>query len=223
MLTLQTAQALLPGAQLVGRGDVAFQRVHSDTRTLRAGDLFVALRGEKFDANDFIAQAAQAGAVAALAERGLQGVLPGLQVEDSLAALQQLSTAWRQRFTLPLIAVTGSNGKTTVTQMIASILRAAFGDAAFATQGNLNNHIGVPLTLLRLRESHRAGVVGNDQVDVIEDRRQAIQLAIARAEPADVVLLAGKGHEEYQEINGQRLPFSDAVEARAALARRAAC
>jgi UDP-N-acetylmuramoyl-L-alanyl-D-glutamate--2,6-diaminopimelate ligase len=68
-----------------------------------------------------------------------------------------------------------------------------------------------------------AGVVGNDQVDVIEDRREAIQTAIGRADPADVVLLAGKGHEDYQEIQGRRLPFSDAVEARAALARRAAC
>jgi UDP-N-acetylmuramoyl-tripeptide--D-alanyl-D-alanine ligase len=159
MLTLQQAQALLPGAQLVGRGDVSFERVHSDTRTLRDGDLFVALRGERFDANDFLAQAAQAGAAAALAERGLQGVLPGLQVDDALQALQQLSAAWRQRFSLPLIAVTGSNGKTTVTQMIASILRAAHGDSAFATQGNLNNHIGLPLTLLRLRATHRAGVV----------------------------------------------------------------
>ena len=79
--------------------------------------------------------------------------------KDGSVALQQLATAWRRRFTLPLVAVTGSNGKTTVTQMIASILRAAHGDAAFATRGNLNNHIGVPLTLLRLRPHHRSAVV----------------------------------------------------------------
>jgi UDP-N-acetylmuramoyl-tripeptide--D-alanyl-D-alanine ligase len=160
MMTLAQAQALLPGAQLVGAGEIRFERVHSDTRSLRAGDLFVALRGERFDAHDFLGAARAAGAVAALAERGLGvATLPGLQVSDALAALQQLGASWRARFTLPLVAVTGSNGKTTVTQMIAAILRAAFGDAAFATVGNLNNHIGVPLTLLRLRATHRAGVV----------------------------------------------------------------
>ena len=160
MLTLAEAHALLPGSVLVGDGGVAFARVHSDTRSLQRGDLFVALRGEHFDAHDFLAAARQAGAAAALAERGLaEAGLPGLQVADTLAALQQLAAAWRRRWQLPLVAVTGSNGKTTVTQMIASILRAAAGEAAFATEGNLNNHIGVPLTLLRLREAHRFGVL----------------------------------------------------------------
>ena len=160
MLTLAEAQALLPGSVLVGDGGVAIARVHSDTRSLKPGDLFVALRGENFDAHDFLPAARAAGAVAALAERGLaEAGLPGLQVADALLALQQLAAAWRRRFHLPLIAVTGSNGKTTVTQMIASILRAADGEAAFATQGNFNNHIGLPLTLLRLRAGHRRGVV----------------------------------------------------------------
>jgi UDP-N-acetylmuramyl pentapeptide synthase len=139
---------------------VRFGRVHSDSRSVEPGDLFVALRGERFDAHDFLAQARAAGAVAALAERGLaEAGLPGLQVDDSLAALQDLALSWRRRFALPLIAVTGSNGKTTVTQMIAAVLRAAHGTAAFATEGNLNNHIGLPLTLLRLHDGHRAGVV----------------------------------------------------------------
>lgn len=160
MLTLAEARALLPGSTLVGDGGVAFARVHSDTRSLAAGDLFVALKGEHFDAHDFLAAAREAGAAAALAERGLaEAGLPGLQVDDVLAALQQLAAAWRRRFVLPLVAVTGSNGKTTVTQMIASMLRAAAGGAAFATAGNLNNHIGLPLTLLRLRDTHRFGVV----------------------------------------------------------------
>ncbi|MDR7298151.1 UDP-N-acetylmuramoyl-tripeptide--D-alanyl-D-alanine ligase [Pelomonas aquatica] len=163
-LTLTQAQALLPGAVLVGDGATGFARVHSDTRTLRAGDLFVALRGERFDANDFLAQAKAAGAVAALAERGLADAgLPGLLVPDAKAALGQLAAAWRRQQQLPVIAVTGSNGKTTTTQMIASILRAWVGDAALATEGNYNNDIGVPLTLLRLRHddemSHRAAVV----------------------------------------------------------------
>jgi len=164
MMTLAQAHALLPGSVLVGDGAVRFERVHSDTRSLRAGDLFVALRGERFDAHDFLPAARQAGAVAALCERGLaEAGLSGLQVPDALAALQALAAAWRHRLHLPLIAVTGSNGKTTVTQMIASILRAGHGAGTFATQGNLNNHIGVPLTLLRLRQDdevwHRVGVV----------------------------------------------------------------
>ncbi|MBE7417501.1 MAG: UDP-N-acetylmuramoyl-tripeptide--D-alanyl-D-alanine ligase [Ideonella sp.] len=159
-MTLAQAHALLPGATLVGDGAIALQRVHSDTRSLHVGDLFVALRGERFDAHDFLSQARAAGAAAALAERGLDAAaLPGLQVADSLAALQQLAAAWRRRFTLPLIAVAGSNGKTTVTQMLAAILRAWCGEAALATAGNFNNHIGVPLTVLRLRPEHRAAVV----------------------------------------------------------------
>lgn len=163
-LTLAEAQALLPGSVLVGDGATAFTRVHSDTRTLRAGDLFVALRGERFDANGFLAQAKASGAVAALAERGLaEAGLPGLLVPDAKAALGQLAAAWRRQQQLPVIAVTGSNGKTTTTQMIASILRAWVGDDALATEGNYNNDIGVPLTLLRLRHdderSHRAAVV----------------------------------------------------------------
>jgi UDP-N-acetylmuramoyl-tripeptide--D-alanyl-D-alanine ligase len=159
MLTLQEAAALLPGAAVVGDGAIAFERVATDTRTLQAGDLFVALRGERFDAHDFLAPALAAGAVAVMAEHGLGAGVPGLQVPDTLVALQRLAAAWRARFGLPLIAVTGSNGKTTVTQMVAAILRAAHGDAAFSTRGNFNNHIGVPLTLLRLRDAHRAGVV----------------------------------------------------------------
>ncbi len=168
MMTLGEAHAMLasalPGATRVGDAGVALHRVHSDTRSLQPGDLFVALRGERFDGHAFLPQARAAGAVAALAERGLaEAGLPGLQVADSRTALGALAAAWRRRFDLPLIAVTGSNGKTTVTQMIASILRAWHGDGAFATEGNLNNDIGVPLTLLRLRQDqatwHRAGVV----------------------------------------------------------------
>jgi UDP-N-acetylmuramoyl-tripeptide--D-alanyl-D-alanine ligase len=163
MMTLAQAHALLPGSVLVGDGGTVIDRVHSDTRTLRPGDLFVALRGERFDGHDFLPQARAAGAVAALAETGLSATMPGLQVADSLLALQQLAAAWRARFQLPLIAVTGSNGKTTVTQMIAAMLRDWHGSGMLATAGNLNNHIGVPLTLLRLRRDdqtwHRAAVL----------------------------------------------------------------
>ncbi len=168
MMTLAQAHALLPGSVLIGDPDsaaaVRFERVHSDTRSARPGDLVVALRGERFDAHDHLTQARENGAAALLAERGIADAgLAGLQVADSYVALQTLAAAWRHRFHLPLIAVTGSNGKTTVTQMIASILREWLGAGAFATEGNYNNHIGVPLTLLRLRQDdacwHRAGVV----------------------------------------------------------------
>ena len=164
MMTLQQALAWIPGACLHGDGQTAITRVHSDTRTLAAGDLFVAIRGERFDANSLLAQAKASGAAAALCLPGASGGfaahgLPCIEVADTIAALGALAQGWRAQFFLPLIAVTGSNGKTTVTQMIASILRAHVGDAAFATQGNLNNDIGVPLTLLRLRAAHAVGVV----------------------------------------------------------------
>ncbi len=161
MMTLARAARLLPGARLVGDGETPVARVHSDSRSVQPGDLFVALRGERFDGRAFLPQARAAGAAAALAEGGLaEAGLPGLEVADAQAALQQLAAGWRRRFALPLIAVTGSNGKTTVTQMLAAVLRAWVGEAAaLATAGNFNNHIGVPLTLLRLRGAHRAAVV----------------------------------------------------------------
>jgi len=198
LMTLAQAQALLPGSTLVGDGATPLQRVHSDTRTLQPGDLFVALRGERFDAHDFLPQAGAAGAAAALAERGLvEAGLPGLLVPDALAALQQLATAWRARLQLPLIAVTGSNGKTTVTQMIAAILRAWQGDAALATAGNYNNHIGVPLQVLRLRQDttvwHRAAVLELG----MNHPGEIAQLA-AIAQPT--VALVNNAQREHQEF-----------------------
>ncbi|WP_086926585.1 UDP-N-acetylmuramoyl-tripeptide--D-alanyl-D-alanine ligase [Acidovorax carolinensis] len=164
MMNLQQAlewiQRSIPEARLVGDGATPLARVHTDTRTLQPGDLFVALKGERFDANAFLADARTGGAVAAIAHGGLEAAgLPGIEVPDSLAALGALAAGWRAQFSLPLIGITGSNGKTTVTQMVASILRAWKGEAAFATQGNFNNDIGVPLTLLRLRAEHAAAVI----------------------------------------------------------------
>ncbi len=164
----QVAQWLLPAQMQLADTDasqVRVMRVHTDTRTIEPGDLFVALHGERFDANDFLQEAKQKGAVAAIcqgdsaAAKLTEAGLPGWVVPDTKLALAQLATLWRAQFKLPLIAVTGSNGKTTVTQMIASILRAWQGDASLATQGNLNNDIGVPLTLLRLRPHHQVAVV----------------------------------------------------------------
>ena len=159
MFKLQQA-AGWTGGRLVGDGGVEVRRVHSDTRTLQPGDLFVALKGERFDANDFLADARAKGAVAAIAQPGrLPAGMPGIEVDDSKEALGRLANAWRKRHALPLIAVTGSNGKTTVTQMVAAILRAWHPQAHLATEGNLNNDIGLPLTLLRLRPAHRIGVI----------------------------------------------------------------
>jgi UDP-N-acetylmuramoyl-tripeptide--D-alanyl-D-alanine ligase len=160
MMRLQQAASYLPCASLVGDGNVTIKRVHTDTRSVLPGDLFVAIQGDRFDAHTFLAEAKAKGAVAAIAQHGLaEAGLAGLQVADSKVALGELAAHWRAQFDLPLIAVTGSNGKTTVTQMIASILRAWKPDGAFATEGNFNNDIGLPLTLLRLNASHRIGVI----------------------------------------------------------------
>jgi UDP-N-acetylmuramoyl-tripeptide--D-alanyl-D-alanine ligase len=195
MMTLAQAHALLPGSRVVSADadQLNIERVHSDTRSLRPGDLFVALRGERFDGHAYLAAARAAGAVAALAEQGLGPTMPGLQVTDSLAALQQLAAAWRQQMTLPVIAVTGSNGKTTVTQMTAAILRAWLGDAALATAGNFNNHIGVPLTLLRLRPQHRAAVLELG----MNHEGEIAQLAALAAPTIALVNNAQREHQEF--------------------------
>jgi UDP-N-acetylmuramoyl-tripeptide--D-alanyl-D-alanine ligase len=164
MMQLHTAMPWLAHATLVGEGATPVLRVHTDTRSVEPGDLFLALKGEKFDANSMLHEASKQGAAALICHAGLPAGsyppgIPRIEVADTHAALAQLATGWRAQFSLPLIAVTGSNGKTTVTQMIASILAAAAGDDALATRGNLNNEIGVPLTVLRLRAHHRIAVV----------------------------------------------------------------
>jgi UDP-N-acetylmuramoyl-tripeptide--D-alanyl-D-alanine ligase len=164
MMQIQSALQWLSGATLVGDGTTDVLRVHTDTRSVERGDLFLALKGEKFDANSMLHQACAQGAAALICHAGLpadsypEGI-PRIEVPNTHVALTELATGWRAQFSLPLIAVTGSNGKTTVTQMLASILTAAAGDDALATRGNLNNDIGVPLTLLRLRSHHRIAVV----------------------------------------------------------------
>jgi len=158
MMRLSEAAKIL-GAPLHG-ADVAFDAVSTDTRAIRAGDLFIALKGERFDAHAFVAQAAAAGAVAAIVERPADAAIPQIVVGNTLDALGTLARHWRGRFALPLIALTGSNGKTTVKEMLASILRAQAGsEQVLSTRGNLNNHIGVPLMLLELREHHRYAAI----------------------------------------------------------------
>jgi UDP-N-acetylmuramoyl-tripeptide--D-alanyl-D-alanine ligase len=161
MLTLREAARLMPGATILGDETTAFDRISTDSRTAGPGDLFVALKGERFDAHDFLGQIAERHVAAALVSRSpADWRLPALRVADTRTALADLARGWRAKFTLPLVAVTGSNGKTTVKGMIASIFAAAVGeDARLATAGNLNNDIGVPLTLLGLTAAHRLAVV----------------------------------------------------------------
>jgi UDP-N-acetylmuramoyl-tripeptide--D-alanyl-D-alanine ligase len=141
--------------------DAAFDSVSTDSRTVQPGALFVALRGETFDAHDFLDQVAAKGVAAVVVEQLPENwPLPAIVVPNTLTALGQIANSWRRQYAIPVIGVTGSNGKTTVKEMISSILAAAFGaDGRLATQGNLNNEIGVPLTLMRLAPMHRAAVV----------------------------------------------------------------
>ena len=147
------------------QGDnTSFAGVSTDSRKINRGELFIALRGDVFDGHGFIATAKERGAVAAVVDAAGAASLQEcglslLAVADTRLALGALAAAWRSRFSLPVIAVTGSNGKTTTKEMIASILKSAYGDAVLVTQGNFNNDIGLPLTLLNLDASHRAAII----------------------------------------------------------------
>ncbi|WP_019865263.1 UDP-N-acetylmuramoyl-tripeptide--D-alanyl-D-alanine ligase [Methylovulum miyakonense] len=137
--------------------DVAITSVGIDTRTLKTGQLYVAIKGDRFDGNEFMLAAEQAGAVAAIVHAGTQTSLPHIVVSDSRLALAELAGAWRRKSPVQVVGITGSNGKTTVKEMTAAILGVA-GETLF-TQGNLNNDIGVPLTLLQINETHRYAVI----------------------------------------------------------------
>jgi UDP-N-acetylmuramoyl-tripeptide--D-alanyl-D-alanine ligase len=186
-------------AELRGQ-DRMFEAVNTDTRTLSPRSLFVALKGGRFDAHDFLGQAAEKQAAGALVQksglgtRGSELDLPLLVVDDSRLALGTLAAYWRNKFSMPLVALTGSNGKTTVKEMLASILRAASAeDAVLATRGNLNNDIGVPLTLLELKAGHRYAVVEMGMNHAGEIRY------LARLAEPDVALInnAGPAHFEF--------------------------
>jgi UDP-N-acetylmuramoyl-tripeptide--D-alanyl-D-alanine ligase len=149
--------AALCGGRFVGE-DREYGDVSTDTRSLAAGDLYLALRGPRFDGNEFLPAAATAGAVAAVVDRAAsRPPLPLIEVADGQAALSRAAAGWRAQFTGPVVGVAGSNGKTTVKEMTAAIL--AQRGPCLATRGNLNNHIGVPLTLLRLADEHRSAVI----------------------------------------------------------------
>lgn len=178
---------------LVG-ADRAFDSVSTDTRTLQPGQLFFALQGENFDAADFVAEAARLGAAGAVVGRSRAGDLPRVEVDDTRLALGEFAKSWRARFPVSVIAVTGSNGKTTVKEMIAGILVADAGgeDPILVTAGNLNNDIGLPLTVLRLRRQHRIAVL---EMGASHPREIACLAEIA-APGIGVVTNAGIAHLE---------------------------
>ena len=140
--------------------NAAIGRVLIDSRQAQAGDLFVALAGENRDGHDFVADVLSRGAFALVSRDDCTGLSGCLAVPDTLAALQTLAAAWRREVNPKVFGITGSSGKTTVKEMLAAVLRHAFGaDAVLATAGNFNNHIGLPLTLLALRDTHRYAVI----------------------------------------------------------------
>ena len=154
-LSLETI-ALQLKARLIGIS-IDIDSVSIDSRSLQSGDLYVALKGENFDGHDFIEQAELASASALLVERQVKSLLPQLVIKNTRLALAELAGLWRQKSKATIFAITGSNGKTTVKEMLAAIL--AINANVLATKGNLNNNIGVPLTLLKLSEKHRYAVI----------------------------------------------------------------
>jgi UDP-N-acetylmuramoyl-tripeptide--D-alanyl-D-alanine ligase len=194
MMTLASAAQVLRGT-LQG-SDAVFTGVSTDTRTLERGDLFVALVGPRFDGHGFVNEAASRGATGALVSRALDARIAMLRVPDTRLGLGQLAAHWRRQFQIPVIAVTGSNGKTTVKNMIAAILSEA--GPCLATQGNLNNDIGVPLTLLRLKPGDRHAVIemGMNHPGEIDYLTRLTGPSIALVNNAAAAHLAGLGSIE---------------------------
>ena len=195
MLSLREAAALIPGASVLGDDSATFDRVSTDSRTAGPGDLFVALKGDRFDAHDFLPEVANRHVNAVLVSRSPgDWRIPALRVDDTRTALGALARGWRRRFAVPLVAVTGSNGKTTVKEMIASIFAAAAGERGrLATTGNLNNDIGLPLTLLRLDGTHRLAVV-----ELGMNHPGETQLLAQIAEPT--IAVVNNAQREHQEF-----------------------
>ena len=181
--------------KLIG-DDVAVASVSIDTRAIKPGQLYIAVKGHNFDGNAFVAQAEQAGAIAAIVHKGVNSSLPHIVVDDTRLALAELAGFWRRSLAargneaLSVVGVTGSNGKTTVKEMVASIL--AVNDPVLYTQGNLNNDIGVPLTLLRLDEQHRYAVI---EMGANHAKEIAYTSRYAQADVA-IITNAGAAHIE---------------------------
>jgi|LNFM01.1.fsa_nt_gb UDP-N-acetylmuramoyl-tripeptide--D-alanyl-D-alanine ligase len=185
---LQEAASATRG-QLMGE-DAAFSGISTDTRSIAAGQLFVALKGQRYDAHDMLDAAVTAGAAGLVVMRRASAPTAQIVVSDTRAALGDLARDWRRRVRIPVIAVTGSNGKTTTKEMLASILRTQ--GPTLATEGNLNNDIGVPLTLFRLDASHTHAVI-----EMGASRPDDIAELVDIAEPTvALVTMCGPAHLE---------------------------
>jgi UDP-N-acetylmuramoyl-tripeptide--D-alanyl-D-alanine ligase len=199
MTTLSKVAAAI-GGQLHG-ADTSFTGVSTDSRNIQPGELFVALRGEKFDGHAYVAACLQQGAAAAMVDQSATelSATPLLVVEDTRQGLGQLAAYWRGQFDIPLAAITGSNGKTTVKEMLASILRSASSPSSvLATAGNLNNDIGLPLTLLKLRAHHQYAVIemGMNHPGEIDTLTRIAHPDVALINNAQPAHLAGLGTVE---------------------------
>jgi UDP-N-acetylmuramoyl-tripeptide--D-alanyl-D-alanine ligase len=190
MTLSEVAQGI--GARLIG-ADASIGGVSTDTRTLQPGDLFVAIKGDNFDGHEYLGRALEKGAVGALVSRDIPGVaMPQLLVDNTRFGYGRLAKLWRNRFNPLTLALTGSNGKTTVKEMLRSILLAHAGDAAhvLVTEGNLNNDIGLPQMMLRLRGPHRYAVfeMGMNHLGEIEYLSGLLEPDVA------MVIMAGTAH-----------------------------
>ena len=201
-MTLSQIKEYLPDAQWINGApsEKEIKRFISDSRQVTVGDIFIAIRGEKFDAHDFLEQVKANGAIACLVSSAdkLPKDLLGILVKDTQEALQQLAKCWKktcdQESLKHSVVVTGSNGKTTVKGMIQSIFNAAVGEAsALATQGNLNNEIGLPLTLLRLNLQHKLAVI---ELGMNHPGETALLSTIAQAN----IALINNAQREHQEF-----------------------
>jgi UDP-N-acetylmuramoyl-tripeptide--D-alanyl-D-alanine ligase len=214
-LTLEKMSQMVPGSRLL---NVSAAMMHSpidnlstDSRKIQSGDFFIAIAGEKFDGNQFLKEVFKKGSLAALAskEECVPENYPVLLVDDTLQALQMIATAWRKELNPQLILVTGSNGKTTVKEMIASILKEALGEKhVLATPGNLNNDIGLPLTLLGLRAHHQIAVI-----ELGMNHPGETQFLASIAQP-NIVLInnAQREHQEFMHtVEAVALEHADAI------------
>ncbi len=157
-LSLEEVVSACSGTPYYCHEDIFVSGVETDSRKIKKGDLFVALRGESFDGHDFIVTAYEAGAALSISDKVLDGLVrPYIHVKDTLKALQDISRYYKGKFKIPFVAVTGSSGKTTTKDMVAAVLSRQF--QVLKTEGNLNNAIGLPLTLLNLDDTHQIGVV----------------------------------------------------------------
>lgn len=197
MMTLSAA-AIATDGRLIGN-DVMFYAVSTDSRNIAAGDLFIALKGENFDGHDYAQSCLQQGAAGVLVSRKIETDSPQIVVQDTRLALGKLAQHWREQFHIPLAAITGSNGKTTVKEMLAAILRQAVGDDhVLATTGNLNNDIGLPLTLLKLQPHHRFAVteMGMNHPGEIDYLTHLAHPSVALVNNAQAAHLQGMGNVE---------------------------